>query len=91
MRQVHETTVLIMYELSIYVSPRLIFHNLTWKFSAFYKFSGKKQVLNIKPKYLLSPSSFFISIIAHELKLSRKCEKVFVFPSRVKILHDIFW
>ena len=28
-----------MYGLSIYVSPRSIFHNLTWKFSAFYKFS----------------------------------------------------
>ena len=54
--------------------------------------SEKIQVLNIKLKYLQSPSSFFILIliIAHDLKLSRKCENVLVFPSRVKILHDIF-
>ena len=33
-----------MYRLSIYdMSPRSIFHNLTWKFSAFYKFSENKQ------------------------------------------------
>ena len=33
------------------MSPLLIFHNLTWKFSAFYKFSEKKNdVLNIKLK-----------------------------------------
>ena len=34
------------------MSPHSIFHNLTWKFSAFYKFSEKIQVLNIKLKYL---------------------------------------
>ena len=37
------------------MSPLLIFHNLTWKFSAFYKFLKKKNqkktdVLNIKLK-----------------------------------------
>ena len=55
--------------------------------------SEKIQILNIKLKYLQSPPSFFILvlIIAHDLKLSRKCENVFVFPSHVKILHDIFW
>ena len=75
------------------MSPHSIFHNLTWKFSAFYKFSEKIQVLNIKLKYLESPSSLFILIltIAHDLKLSRKCENVFVFQSYVKVLHDIFW
>ena len=88
-----------MYGLSIYeikknMSPRSIFHNLTWKFLAFYKFSEKKtQVLNIKLKYLKSLSSFFnlILIIAHDLKLSRKCHNLFVFPGHVKILHDIVW
>ena len=75
------------------MSLHSIFHNLTWKFSAFYKFSEKIQVLNIKLIYLLSPFSFLILIliIAHDLKLSRKCENVFAFPSHVKILHDIFW
>ena len=34
------------------MSPLSIFHNLTWKFSAFYNFSEKIQVLNIKLKYL---------------------------------------
>ena len=73
------------------MSPLSIFHNLTWKFSAFHKFSEKIQVLNIKLKYFLSPSSFFILvlIIAHDLKLSRKRENVLFFSSRVKILHDI--
>ena len=33
-------------------SSHSIFHNLTWKFSAFYNFSEKIQVLNIKLKYL---------------------------------------
>ena len=41
-------TVCFMYGLSIYekkdMSPHSIFHNLTWKFSAFYKFSEKFQV-----------------------------------------------
>ena len=35
------------------MSPLSIFHNLTWKFSAFYKFSEKKtdvDVLNINLK-----------------------------------------
>ena len=32
-----------------------------------------------------------ILIIAHDLKLFRKREKLFVFPIRNKILHDIFW
>ena len=61
------------------------------KISAFYK--PEKQVLNIKLKYLYSPSSFFIVILilAHDLKLSRKCANLFGFLSRVKILHDIFW
>ena len=70
-----------------------IFHNLTWNFSAFYKFSEKFQVLNVELIYLKSPSSFLILIliIAYDIKLSRKCENVFVFPSHVKILHDIFW
>ena len=47
----------------------------------------------IKLKYLLSPSSFFILIliIAHDLKLSRICKSLFVFPSFIKILHDTFW
>ena len=50
------------------------------------------EILNIKLKTLSSPSFFIlILIIAHDLKLSRKCEKELVFPSRVKILHDIFW
>ena len=62
------------------MSPHSICHDLTWKFSAFYKFSEKIQVLNIKPKYLLSPSILFIFIliIAHDLKLSSKCKNVFV-------------
>ena len=74
------------------MSPHSIFHNLTWKFSAFYKFSEKVQVLNIKLKYLYSPSSFFnlILTIAQDLKLSRKCKNIFVFPTNVKILYDIF-
>ena len=40
---------------------------------------NKKQVLNIKLKYLPSPSSFFILIliIAYDLKLSRKCKNFF--------------
>ena len=47
-----------MYRLSIDeikkdMAPRSIFHNLTWKFSAFYKFSEKKNhVLNISLKKL---------------------------------------
>ena len=62
------------------------FHNLTWKFQHLTNFL---KVLDIKLKHLLSSSSFFIliMIIGHDLKLS----KIFVFPSRVKILHDIFW
>ena len=62
-------------------------------FSSLQIFWKKKQVLNIKLKYLLSPSSFFILtlIIAHDLKLSRKCDNVFALQSRVKILPDIFW
>ena len=33
------------------MSPLLIFHNLTWKFTTFYKFLKKKDdVLNIKLK-----------------------------------------
>ena len=61
-------------------------------FSILQIFWEKKQVLNIKLKYLWSPSSFFILIliIAHDLKLSRKRENGFVFPTCVKILHDIF-
>ena len=77
-----------MYGLSIYEIKRIchythFFNNLTWKFSAFYNFSEKIQVLNIKLIHLLSPSSFLILIliISHYLKLSRKCENVFVFPS----------
>ena len=75
------------------MSPNSIFHNITWNFSAFYKFSETIQVLNIKLKYLLSPSSFLILIltIAEDLKLSRKCENIFVFPIHLKILYDIFW
>ena len=75
------------------MSPHSIFHNLTWKFLAFTNFLKKIQVLNIKLKYLSSPSSFFIliSIIAHDLKLSRKCENIFLFPTHVKILYDKFW
>ena len=34
---------------------------------------------------------FIIFIIAYDLKLFRKCENLFVIPSRDKILHDIFW
>ena len=87
-----------MYGLSIYEIKRIYHHAqffiISWNFSAFCKFFGKKtQVLNIKLKYLLSPSSFFILILinAHDLKLSRKCENVFVFPSRVELLHVIYF
>ena len=51
------------------MSQRSIFHNLTWKFSAFYKFS-EKPVFNFKPssffilfKLLLTTSSFFLKKI----------------------------
>ena len=41
------------------------------------------QVLNIKLKYLQSPSSLFILllIIAQDLKFSRKCANVFIFQA----------
>ena len=62
-------------------------------FQHFTNFLEKKQVLNVKLKCLQSPSSHFILIllIVHDIKLSRKCEHLFVFRSRVKILHDIVW
>ena len=34
---------------------------------------------------------FFILIITHDIKLFRKSENLFVFPSRDKILNDIVW
>ena len=38
------------------------------------------------------PASFFtILIITHNIKLFKKSENLFVFPSSAKILNDIFW
>ena len=56
------------------MSPRSIFHNLTWKFSAFYKFSEKKPR---RPEYLVKIVVIFIlnSIITHDIKLLRESEK----------------
>ena len=58
------------------MSSRSIFHNLTWKFSAFYKFSEKKQqrrseYFKVKIVVIL----ILISIITHEIKLLRESEK----------------
>ena len=75
------------------MSRRSIFI-ISHEFSAFYIFLEKKpEVLIINLKYLSSPSNLFILILifARDLKLSRKCENVFVFPIRVHILHDTFW
>ena len=73
------------------MSPHSIFHNTTWKFSAFHKFSEKSKSFILSLNICNRHPAFFILIIAHDLKLSRKCENIFVFPRHVKILHDMLW
>ena len=67
------------------MSPCSIFHNLTWKFSAFYKFSEKKNM-----SVIFSLNSCYRHP-ASLLQAFRKSENVSVFPSRDKIDTEIYF